>query len=302
MAGRKKAPMWRQAFLRALKRTGNVRASAFEAGVDPGTTYDHRAKDAGFRAKWAGALKAYRARPSSSRRSASGPSLSPDRRAGKEELVLRRSTAGDRLVRAAPGRWSARVEESFLDGLGATGSVRLAAQAAGISTTALYERRKHYPEFAARWDEVGARAGTELPVLLNVAAVQSMTPQPEGAKRRGRARLPKLDADQSIRILAINENAKGRGSGRRGGISAQEQRPKRSEAEEKEEVGQELAKLLGMVKRRREKARLAEGWTRVNGIWLPPGWTATPPPGWTPPGEDETGAPEDGEPPAPGGT
>ena len=302
MAGKRKAPLWRQAFLRALRRTGNVRASAFEAGVDPGTAYDHRAKDAGFRVGWAGALTAFRRRPSPSRRSASGPSLSPKGRGGKEELVLRRSKAGDKMVRAAAGRWSARVEESFLDALEETGCVRASAAPVKMSTRALYARRDKYPEFAARWDERVERFREQLPGLINAAAVESMSPQVPGAKRRGRARLPKLAPGEAIRVYAINENAKARaqGPGRRGGISSRDLRPQRSEEEEKEELVQQLSCLFGLAQRRQDRDRLAEGWTEIGGIWLPPGWTATPPPGWTPPGGGEAGLPEAGD--GPGGT
>jgi hypothetical protein len=287
MAGTRKSPLWRQAFLRALKRTGNVRAAAFEAGVDPGTAYDHRAKDAGFRAAWAGALKAFGA---AERKKALTPTLSPNGRGGKEELVLRRGKDGDRLVRAAPGRWSRRLEESFLDGLEQSGCVRTAAAAAGISTNALYRRRDRYPEFRARWDERVGRFREQLPAMLDAAAVTSLSPEPEGAKRRGRARLPPVSVDQAIRIKVANDNAdaKARGPGRRGGISARELRPQRSEAEEHEDLVQQLGKLIGMKKRHLEAQRLSEGWTDCgNGVWLPPGWTATPPPG--PPPEEGNG-------------
>ena len=266
MAGKRKAPLWRQVFLRALRRTGNVRASAVEAGVDPGTAYDHRAKDVGFREGWDAALKAFKAmaarKPSPSRRSAAGPSLSPNGR-GKEELVLRRSKAGDRLVRAAPGRWCARVEESFLDALGETGCVRLAAASAGLSTNAFYARRDKYPEFAARWDERVARFQEQLPGLINAAAVEAVSPQPAGAKRRGRARLPRLSGGEAVRVYAINENAKAKGRGRARNLL---RKPEQSE----EELIEAGVALLGMMKRRREQDRLAAGWTVTDGIWLPP--------------------------------
>ncbi len=264
MAGRKKAPMWRQAFLRALKRTGNVRASAVEAGVDAGTAYDHRAKDAGFREGWAGALQAFKAVG----RGKGAPRLRSGRTVGREELVLRRTKHGDRLVRAAAGRWCARVEERFLDGLEQTGCVRTAARAAGISTAALYERRDHYPEFRTRWDERVARFGEQLPGLLNAAAVRGLSPQPEGAKRRGRARLPAMNMDQSIRLLAINQNAKARGGGRGG-----ERPPEPS----REALIEALTALYDMVDRRVGKQRLADGWTDAgNGVWVPPGWVRRP--------------------------
>ena len=272
MAGKRKAPLWRQAFLRALRRTGNVRASAFEAGVDPGTAYDHRAKDAGFRGKWAGALKAFATASARKARPLHHDSHGPPARSG-EELVVRRSTGGDKLVRAAAGRWCARIEESFLDGIEATGCVRTAARAAGISTAALYERRTHYPEFAARWDERAGRAGTQLPALLDAAAVASRSPRPEGPKRRGRARLPAVSGAQALRLPVANAQAAAKGSARRGG-----ERPARRE-ETHEELTERFAVLIRMLKRRRAKQRRAEGWTEVGeGIWLPPGWTAQPPP------------------------
>lgn len=282
MAGKRTSPLWRQAFLRELRRTGNVRASAFAAGVDPGTAYDHRAKDAGFRAAWAGMLKAYSAKPSPSRRGAAGPSSSPNRRGGKEELVLRRSKAGDKLVRAAAGRWSRRIEESFLDGLEATGCVNSAAAAAGISTSALYHRRDKYPEFRARWDERVGRFREQLPGLVNAAAVQSLSPELPGAKRRGRARLPKLSGGEAVRVYAINMNAeaKARGPARRGGISSQALRPQRSEEEEHAALVEELAKRFRVLKKQLARDRRAAGWTMTeNGIWLPPGWTAQGPAG-----------------------
>lgn len=193
---------------------------------------------------------------------------------GKGELVLRRSRSGDKLVRAAAGRWSARIEESFLDGLEATGCVNAAAAAAGISTSALYQRRDKYPEFRARWDERAGRFRERLPGLLDAAAVESMSPQPRGAKRRGRAWLPPVSVGQAIRIKVANDNAeaKARGPGRRGGA-----RP--PDVSEEELTAALLARFALLDKR-----RLAAGWTvTANGIWLPPGWTAQGPPALPPP-------------------
>jgi len=52
---RKTAAEWR-AFLRGLARTGNARLAAAEAGMDVGTAYDRRIKNAGFAARWEAAL------------------------------------------------------------------------------------------------------------------------------------------------------------------------------------------------------------------------------------------------------
>jgi hypothetical protein len=259
MAGKKKNPQWRKVFLRAVARTGNARASAVEAGIDVATAYNHRIKDPAFWRQWASALATFRARPA-------GRGGKPGK-AG--EMVLRRTKHGDKLVRAAPGRWCARVEESFFDGLELTGCVRTAAAAAGISTKALYARRKVYPEFAERWDEVAARAALQLPALLHTAAVVSLGPEPSTGSgrgpRRGRGRLPRVSVDQAIRISRIK--GPGAGDGRRGGIG-----PDRRAAS-REELEQELTKLLGMLKRRNRKTRLAQGWTEAGeDVWIPPGW------------------------------
>ena len=269
MAGTKKSPIWRKVFLRALARTGNARASAVEAGVDVGTAYDHRIKDPAFAGQWAGALAKFKAvaakkpRPLHHRAARGGP---PPR--SGEELVLRRTKHGDKLVRAAPGRWCARVEETFFDGLELTGCVRSAAAAAGISTKALYARRKAYPEFAERWDEVEARASRQLPTLLHTAAVASLGPDAGaggGGKRRGRGRLPRVNVDQAIRISRI-KGPGAQGDGRRGGVG-------KPRAATREELETSLVKLLGMLKRRRRKERLAKGWTEpVEDVWIPPGW------------------------------
>lgn len=258
MPKRKSAAAW-QAFLRVLARTGNARAAACQAGMDVGTAYDHRIKDAGFAARWEAALAKFKARPPSRKASADKG----------EELVLRRTKHGDKLVRAAPGRWCARVEETFFDTLELTGCVRTAAAAARISTNALYARRKAYPEFAARWDEVEARAALQLPALLHTAAVASLGPDPSTGsgqgRRRGRGRLPRVNVDQAIRISRIK--APGAGDGRRGGIG-----PDRRVAT-KAELIETAVKLLGMLKRRNRKARLAQGWTEAgDGHLIPPGW------------------------------
>jgi hypothetical protein len=297
---KRKSPLWRQAFLRALKRTGNVRASAFEAGVDLGTAYDHRVKDAGFAAKWGEAKAAYdlmaAKKPNGAPRPfgvAQGSLRSGRTRGGTvgEELVLRRTKHGDKLVRAAAGRWCSRIEESFLDGLEETGCVRSAARAAGISTAALYARREHYPEFAARWDERAGRAGTQLPGLLNTAAVASLSPSSGAEKgpRRGRARLPKIDVDQAIRLVAIEAkreieaNRQARAGARRG-----QARPVETMVSFEEGFAA-LERELDALDARERPKRLAQGWIEAeDGTLIPPGWVRAAPPE-AGAGEGETG-------------
>lgn len=262
MAGKRKAPLWRRVFLRALARTGNISVSAAEAGVEPETVHRHRCKDELFAGRWAAALakgKANAEKPRVRRRAR-----------GAGELVLRRTAKGARLVRATPGRWNARAEAAFFADLAVTGCVQSAAAASGLSANALYYRRDHYPEFAARWAAVEAEAGARLPALLRAASIASMDPAV------ARRRLPKVNVDQAIRISAMEEKKRvGRGR-----TPHDPETWRREEAARKADLTQAINKLLDVVRRRRAKARAAEGWTETeDGLMIPPGWVRAAPDG-----------------------
>jgi hypothetical protein len=54
-----KPPRWTIPFLRALERTGDVRASAEDAGIDHTTAYARRRTHAEFASNWERALQAH---------------------------------------------------------------------------------------------------------------------------------------------------------------------------------------------------------------------------------------------------
>jgi hypothetical protein len=155
----KRAPRWTVAFLRALERTGKVRWAAEDAGVDFSTAYARRKVHAGFAAEWTAALQRFRAAKDGAReaeleevmgrvrkkKKAPPPhfvrSPSPRNR-GEDELVIRASASGAKLVKASAGRWSKAKEEALLVEMGATGSVRLACKAIGLSENAVSKRRR----------------------------------------------------------------------------------------------------------------------------------------------------------------
>lgn len=58
---------------------------------------------------------------------------------------------GPQIVVARRKCWSDRAERVFLDALGASCNVTMAAAAAGFCKTALYRRRRDDPLFAGRW-------------------------------------------------------------------------------------------------------------------------------------------------------
>lgn len=248
MAKRLKASAWRRAFLRALARTGNVRASAAAAGVDRETAYNHRSKDGAFAARWAEAVAKSKAHPPS--REAVG---------GKgRELVLRRSKHGDKLVAAAEGRWSQRVEDMFFATLERTACVRAAARAAGISTNALYYRRDKYPEFAEKWRAVEEAALQRLPTLLRAASIASLDPEVEASG------LPRVNVDQAIAISRL----KGGGGGGDPHARNRQQKKRASPGE----LAAAIMKNLAILRKR----KLAKGWIESEeGHLIPPGWKRT---------------------------
>lgn len=112
-------------------------------------------------------------------------------------MVVRVSKrAGAQLVKAGPGRWSGRAEGVFLRALAHSGCVTAAAGACGFSTTALYNRKRNYADFAERWGAAEAVARERLPGLLTAAAIAGLDPEIEDAS------LPPVDVDQAIRICA----------------------------------------------------------------------------------------------------
>ena len=206
MARKKSAPPWRPAFLRALRRTGNVRAAARGAGVDHSTVYPARKADAGFAGKWAAALEKAKAGvkargPLHHAASRRGPPPRPG-----EELVLRVSKKhGAQLIKASAGRWSSAKEASFLAGLAHSGCVRAAARACGLSTNALYYRKKHYPDFATRWRTAEAEAAERVPALLTAAAIAALDPEIDESE------LPPVSIGEALHICKMKGFGVGRG-------------------------------------------------------------------------------------------
>jgi hypothetical protein len=267
MGKRKKSAPWRGVFLRALARTGNVRVSAGEAGVDPGTAYDHRIKDPAFGAKWAEALE-------EAKSGASGEADSvPESDGAGNELVPRRSKRhGVQMVKAASGRWSARIERDFLAALGLTACVRTSAASAGISTTTLYTRRDKYPDFAEKWRQVEKQAKERIPGLLTAATIASFDP---GAEPETSGRLPQVNVDQAIRISQIESARSGAGGGGDDPdtvVGCKHCGRRVPRVATNAEVEEALLEGLHAYRERRAAEWVAEGWTEYEGHMIPPGW------------------------------
>jgi len=81
---------------------------------------------------------------------------------------------GPQVVRAGEGRWSQGKEKLFFAALFDTGNVRAAARAVGVSTTAIYNRRKASAAFAEAWEAVLCEGKAQLEMSAVGAANRAL--------------------------------------------------------------------------------------------------------------------------------
>ena len=168
---------------------------------------------------------------------------------------------GGALVRAGPAaRWGKRAEERFLATLAETANVRRAAEAAGVSATAVYARRLKHADFAEAWELALDTGKARLETMLVEAAQRRFDPDalPIGETD------PQVSVGEALNIVKLKRSEPGRGPANGGGREPRVATP--------EEAEKELIKRLKMFASRVEKDDLANGWTMHEGRLIPPGW------------------------------
>jgi hypothetical protein len=144
------------AFLRALRRTGNIRLAARESGMKYGTIQHRRARHPAFAqavdATIALAQADFEAQGGRAAPVAPRSAITADERGhctkGGEYAVVRRRDGKLQVRSAQPNKLTRQCEQAFLAALSATANVRLSAAAAGASVAAFYRRRRKNPAFA----------------------------------------------------------------------------------------------------------------------------------------------------------
>jgi hypothetical protein len=216
---------WRRTFLRELGRGGSVALAAEACGIDRSSAYQLRRRNAAFARSWDRALEAARERlgagdrsPSRSRKGlGEGPTSAhaqtlprPLPQEGgeskrlrlRDDQVIRSSKSGRPCIaRVGPGRWSARSERAFLAELTATANVKAAARAAGVSTTAAYNRRRLWPAFAEAWREALAEGYVRIETLLIHAATATLDPEPAPEDLR---EAPIMTVEQAMNLFKLH--------------------------------------------------------------------------------------------------
>ena len=173
MADRRRCTAEKRAvYVDALRRTGCYRAAAREAGIGERAARKWRARDAAFGAACREAVEAGQERLAARRGETQGAAS-----AGLESI--RRGADGRLKVQARGSRrWSLAAEERFFAMLRESGNIAGSARAAGVSREAVWKRRREWPAFARRMEEVLEDA--EITLEFRVASLG--TNWPSGAE------------------------------------------------------------------------------------------------------------------------
>jgi hypothetical protein len=142
----------REAFLAALRETGNQTIAAERAKVSRSWVCLHRSGDPEFKRLSDEAIAAFAGGRGAGNAPASGWGFLDG-----AELVVRGTggSGGGKRVQVARARlkeWSPRVEARFLETLAATCNVKAALAEVGMSPASAYNHRKRWRGFAERWD------------------------------------------------------------------------------------------------------------------------------------------------------
>jgi hypothetical protein len=153
----------KDAFLAALRETGNRTLAAEAAKVSQSWVGLQRKSDPDFKRACAEAVEAAKRCLSGLPDQVRGSQGSCEPPTGwrfldGEELVVR-GTGGSgggkrvQIARARLRQWTPRVEERFLAALAATCNVKAACAEVGLTAASAYNHRNRWQRFAERWDE-----------------------------------------------------------------------------------------------------------------------------------------------------
>jgi hypothetical protein len=193
-----------EAFLEALRRTGNPHLAAASLGVR--STYSkRRAKCAAFATRWDAAILACHAalKLGGGPRPAEGSALRTE-----GEIIVDRTRGGRlQLRRAPPGRMTEAGERYFLRAVAASANIRLSAAAAGFTHSAFHQKMKKRPAFASE-AKISLTIGYD---RLEYAAMERMLETLHGNPAwltdalTGNP-LPPMSFDQALQLLCLHHN------------------------------------------------------------------------------------------------
>ena len=230
-----------RAFLKALRRTGNVRLACREVGLKYGTMQHRRRVHRAFACSWDAELVCAQARlargglPRFARNdggpsTASGPLQMQERKGpstihsevngppprassgrswghrtlGGEPVIVRLKSGKLQVRRAQRGRLTRAAEQAFLAALSATCNISLAAAAVGSCCRAFRRRRQKDPAFA-REMRMALRQGYE---TLELSLVESMMPgarEHEDWRSNAPPAMPPMNPSEALQLMYLHQ-------------------------------------------------------------------------------------------------
>ncbi len=203
-----------QAFLEALRATGNPRLAALMLGVHRSTYTKRRAKSAAFAQDWDAALAAAHAafheaggasapEPGTVTRNCPHSNL----RTKGGELHVGRTRGGRLQLRRAPAGWMTKAgEQAFFRALSATANVRLSAAAAGFSHTAFYAKQRTRVCFA-REMRLSLTMGYERVESAAIAAALPESHEDDTWRHNDPPPIPHMTPDQAFQLLCLHNKS-----------------------------------------------------------------------------------------------
>lgn len=196
-----------QAFLKALRRTGNIRFAAREVGLQYGTMQHRRAHHPAFAHAWAAALAFAQARLN--KNGLQGPKAkrsapAPHRTLGGEAVITRRNDGKLQMRAAQPGKLTKQCEQAFLAALSATANVRLSAAAAGAAEAAFYRRRRQNPAFAREWFLALQEGYEQLEMALH-ASWSPHSHEDDAWRHNAPPPIPPMTVNQALQLMYLHQ-------------------------------------------------------------------------------------------------
>jgi hypothetical protein len=266
-----------RAFLKLLRRSGNVRLACRDLGLKYGTMQHRRRVHSSFAARWDAALVFAQARLS--RGGKSGPSTGSAgpppreisgrmfRTLGGEMTVCRRNDGKLQIRRAQAGKLTREAEQAFLAAVGATCKLSLAAAAVGSCFNAFARRRKKDPAFARELRLALKRGWETLELALIEAGMPGMH-EHDDWRHNDPPALPPMSVNQALQLMYLHQKA---------ALLIDEPTPMRRRRGESNEARNERLALMAEARdeRAREEFEVAEAERWAQGL-----------PAWGPAGED----------------
>lgn len=270
-----KTPRWTIPFLRALERTGEVQASAEDAGIDKSSAYARRRAHGDFAADWAAAVERFEAEKKrrEAEEIAALKAAPPGRTPGPSREGEGMTVVNGQVKRLSKERWGKRKEAIFFDELAASNNIHRSAKAAGVSYNAVLARRLRHPLFAAKWDAVSASSRATIDMHLIEEAKKSFDPEASDLSEVK----PRVTIDQAIKISQIGASKSKGGAERDPFVDETADMSK----DEVDEVRERIIRKLERLKARDDAKQLAAGWSydEAHEVMVPPGWVQANPPG-----------------------